>query len=453
MNLRNAALLLTPAFLLGSCFLPKLKVDETAGGGSGGADVTSAGKSSGTAGKTSGGAGKSSGGANSNGGEAGSGNGDAGTSEPGTGGAQPGAGAGGAPSGGAPGGGAPSGGAPNGGAGGALNMAGAPAGGAAGAPSNPLLDVKKTAGCGKDPVLHNFDGTTVTLVPGTISAKATIMTSGTKATMCADSVCGAWTYNRDYYVTLPTGYDNNKAYPLVFEGPGCGGTGTSVYPLTGPTGPNVNNTVIRVGLTPPPNAIGHSTNPNQGCFDDKEGDDSVDFPFYENLRDTLRIAICYDENRVFASGNSSGSFLANELGCKYTGNTAGYAIRAVLPNDGGLPNDPKFEPTCTTKPMAGLWVAETGDQENLFSGTTFAVSRAMGVNGCTATSYATATFQNFPIGGGQGNGVCQQIQGCNPLYPLVVCALNDANHGSNDMTAEPAFSTFISMFSAPPFTN
>ena len=35
--------------------------------------------------------------------------------------------------------------------------------------------------------------------------------------------------------------------------------------------------VVRVGLTPAPNSIGHGTNENQGCFDDKEGDDSVDW--------------------------------------------------------------------------------------------------------------------------------------------------------------------------------
>lgn len=38
--------------------------------------------------------------------------------------------------------------------------------------------------------------------------------------------------NREYYVWLPAGYDPTRAYPLVFEGPGCGGKGTDVYPFT-----------------------------------------------------------------------------------------------------------------------------------------------------------------------------------------------------------------------------
>ncbi len=202
--------------------------------------------------------------------------------------------------------------------------------------------------------------------PGQTSGKQTMTTSGTKPAGCADSVCGAWTYPRDYYVTLPKGYVNNKAYPIVFEGPGCGGQGTDVYGLNDPTAGNtgnVNNTVIRVGLTPPPNAIGHATNPNQGCFDDKEGDSSVDWVFYENLYDKLASTICFDKNRVFASGNSSGAWFSNELGCKYAGDPT-RPVRGIMPNTGGLPTTPAPQvTTCSSKPMAGMWVGENMDPE------------------------------------------------------------------------------------------
>jgi hypothetical protein len=210
--------------------------------------------------------------------------------------------------------------------------------------------------------------------------------------------------------------------------------------------------VIRIGLTPPPNAIVHSTNPNQGCFDDKEGDDSVDFVLYENLRDSLKTELCYDDNRVFAGGNSSGAYLGNELGCKYAGNTQGYAIRGVLANTGGLPSQPQYEPTCTNKPMAGMWIHETLDSTQPFSGNVFAINRAMVVNGCTASDYSTASFQNFPIAGVADN-TCKQILGCPAIYPLVVCAIPGTNHASHDAIANPGFSTFLLMFSNAPFVN
>jgi hypothetical protein len=306
-----------------------------------------------------------------------------------------------------------------------------------------VTKVVKTTGCGKDP--GQAIGTTV---------MATIPTMGTKATSCADAQCGAWSYPRDYYVTLPVGYEKTRAYPLVLEGPGCGGTGIDVYPLSnginGFSSNNVDNTVIRVGLTPPPNTIGHATNPNQGCFDDKEGDDSVDFVFYETLYDRLAGQLCFDKNRVFASGNSSGSWLGNELVCKYAGDAA-RPVRGVLVNAGGFSNDPKYTPTCTTKPMAGMWVYNLGEPTTQTSGDKLAIARAMKVNGCTiGTTVETTQLDNFPIGGGMPETTCKKIQGCPDLYPLVVCERPGSPQTGNDDVVNPGFSTFIKLFENPP---
>ena len=344
-----------------------------------------------------------------------------------------------------------SGSAPVAGAGGSVPVAGAggqSVGGAGGTPGaggasgDAILSVVKTAGCGVDPAMANFQaGMTV---------KVTIPTSGTKMTGCADhGVCGAWSYNRDYYVTLPVGYDKTKAYPLVLEGPGCGGNGSGVYPLTGATGPNADNTVIRVGLTPPPNDINHATNPNQGCFDDKEGDDSVDWVFYENLYDKLAGQICFDKNRVFSTGDSSGAWFSNEVGCKYAGD-ATRPIRGILPNTGGLPTDPKYVPTCTNNPMAGIWVGETADPENAFSGNVVGINRAIKVNQCTGGDWGTTPTENFPIGGGNADTVCKKISGCPQKYPLVVCLISGNAHQSHASIANPAFTTFLKLFQNTP---
>jgi hypothetical protein len=339
-------------------------------------------------------------------------------------------------------------------AGGGTTGGGTAGGGAAGTGGssplpdpNEILKVKPSAGCGKDATQDTG-----------IFVKYTMQTSGTKDANCADKLngvpkCGDWSVPRDYYVWLPPNYDKTKAYPLVFQAPGCGGIGTNVYslsPSNTDVGVGVNGTVIRVGLTPPPNSIGHGTNENQGCFDDKEGDDSVDFVFYENLIDKLKTELCYDENRVFANGNSSGAWLANELGCKYAGDTKGYAIRGVVVNTGGLPSQIEFSPTCTTKPMAGFWVGEINDVADSFAADRFAIARAMKVNQCTiGTSLDSATLENFPIGGGNPDTTCKRVLGCPEQYPLVACRLPGNQHGGHEDVINPGFAAFLQVLASP----
>jgi poly(3-hydroxybutyrate) depolymerase len=320
--------------------------------------------------------------------------------------------------------GAPNGGSPDAGAAGISN------GGAAGV-GNDITDVVKSAGCG-------------TTFAGVSGAKVTIQTSGVKDANCADKLqdgtpkCGPWSTPRDYYVYLPQDYDKNRAYPLVFDLPGCGATGLDVYSLG-----NAQDNVIRVGLTPGPNSLGHGTNPGQGCFDAREGDDNIDFVFYENLVDKLKGELCFDRNRVFAAGDSLGAWMADELGCHYAGDAL-HPIRGVLANDGGLPTQVAYKPTCSGQPMAGMWVHDVGDAETPFISAKAAIKQAMAVNGCTiGTDYDTAQFQNYPIGGGNPIVTCQKMMGCPALYPLVVCPLPGNDHSRHEAVANPGFGTFL----------
>ncbi len=329
----------------------------------------------------------------------------------------------------------------SGGTGGAAGSAGGAAGqstaGAGGAGTTvDLTKVRPTAGCGLDAA----DFTAGVLV------RQTIATSGTKAVYCADKKCGAWSFPREYFVQLPTVYDKNKAYSLLIEGPGCGGKGNNLYPML----PELAAAVIRVGLSPSVDASPiHATNPNQGCFDDKDGDNSIEWPFYEALWDKLAATLCFDRNRVFAGGNSSGAWLANELGCKYAGD-ATRPVRAVLPNLGGLPTQAQYKPTCTTTPMAGAWVFGTGspDQVNY---DIYAMNRALTANGCTPSglTYQTASFDPFPISATDSTS-CKKFKGCPTVAPLVVCSLSISDYSAHEMVVIPTWATFIKLFSTPP---
>jgi hypothetical protein len=355
-------------------------------------------------------------------------------------------------------------GTPTAGSGASLNEGGATQAGTAGvsgggeaggAPLDPdaILKVRPSPGCGKDPLQQTG-----------VFTKYTIQTSGVKEPNCADHLadntpkCGAWSLARDYYVWLPPDYKNTTPYELVLQGPGCGGNGTNVASLS-PTnddmGSGVNGTVIRVGLSPPPISIGHGTNPGQGCFDDKEGDDSVDLVFYESLIDKLKTELCYDENRVFVSGNSSGAWLANELACKYAGDQKGHAIRGVITDGGGLPNQPQFSPTCSNAPRAGFWVWTSNDFDNVPDpGVKFAIARAMKANGCVASSdyddaVAKGVISFYPVGAGIDDAACGLIKGCPSQYPLVACVLKGSGQSAPKDPFNPGAATFLKALAAP----
>jgi hypothetical protein len=75
----------------------------------------------------------------------------------------------------------------------------------------------------------------------------------------------------------------------------------------------------------------------------------------------------------------------------------------------------------------------------------------MGVNKCAQTTFATAVYANFPIGGNNADTVCKRIQNCPDLYPLVVCLIPGNQHAGHDNVANPGFGTFISLFEKAPF--
>jgi hypothetical protein len=300
----------------------------------------------------------------------------------------------------------------------------------------PITNVVPSDGCGKPPA-------------GTGLQHATIPTMGVKDADCADhlngkKVCGPWSTPRDYLVYLPANYDPNKPYPLILSAPACGGNSGGIYQLASP------DAVIRVGISPGPNSLGHGTNENQGCFDDKEGDDSIDWVFYEALYDRLNAEICFDRNRLFASGDGSGAWFSNELGCKYAGDPR-RPVRGVMVNMGGLPTDPKQVPTCSSAAMAGMWVNDVSNVEVPFANDQVAIARAMSHGTCTlGTDYDSASFENFPIGGGRPDDTCKRILGCDQLYPLVVCLLQGNPQTNDSFVVNPGFTAFIKSFESAP---
>jgi hypothetical protein len=236
-----------------------------------------------------------------------------------------------------------------------------------------------------------------------------------------------------------------QAVPAGPRRTGCGGSGNNLYNIKA-----FDSTVIRVGLTPSAVwQVFHATSPNQGCFDDREGDDSVDFAFYEALYDRLAATLCFDRRRVFAAGNSTGATLANELGCKYAGD-AKRPVRGIMVKSGGLPSDPSGKPTCTTAPMAGMWIHQVGDTAFPFTGNIFAMNRALNVDGCTppGVSYATAMFDPFPLSSDTTS--CKKYRGCPESSPMIVCPVAGSARDPAANLVPTAWPAFVALFDALP---
>jgi hypothetical protein len=274
-----------------------------------------------------------------------------------------------------------------------------------------------------------------------------LLTEGKKAPDCADQLpngtpkCGSWSAQREFRVYLPQGYDPAKPYPLVIEGPGCGGRADQVYTING----NAQNTVIRVGIAPGPKSTGHATCPECGCFDDREGDDSIDWVFYERLYDKLNAELCFDRNRLFVGGSLSGGTLANELSGKYAGDSL-RPVRGALVYGASLPTEPAYLPAFSEAPLAGIWVHEVMSTTTPFENTERAVTRAMQLANCAGGDYQHAQLESFPVGFGVPDGTCQRIVGCDSLYPLVVCPLSGRAQGVHDLEVNNGFSTFLGLF-------
>ncbi|HEY0714501.1 MAG TPA: hypothetical protein VGF45_17585 [Polyangia bacterium] len=299
------------------------------------------------------------------------------------------------------------------------------------APEPSIMAVVPSPGCGKP--------------PGPIGLQ-TIPTMGIKPADAADTKSGPWSYEREYFVKLPANYDRNRRYPLVFQATGCNRRANNVLDFND----NADDTVITVGLTPPPVEIGHSeVGASVRCFDDKDKY-SVDVVFYENLYDRLAEQFCFDRNRVFFSGRNGGGWLADELSCKYAGDPT-RPIRAVLSDPGGLPLDPRLHPGCSNRPRAGMWVHEEYVATGPYSARKHAINRAMSANQCEELIVDRAKFDPFPIGGGHPDSTCLKIRGCPELYPLVVCERPELGRFVNDEVAKPGFTTFIEVLSRAPF--
>jgi hypothetical protein len=206
--------------------------------------------------------------------------------------------------------------------------------------------------------------------------------------------------NRFYWLRLPAGYDPDHAYPTVFIGPGCGESGSAPIPIQSAS----KETAILVGL-----------NGYMDCFN-HDAADTPDLRYFDATVAELEATACVDTSHLFVTGFSSGSWLANYLGC-----ARGNELRAQASVAGGLPPIP---PTCTG-PIPAMFAVDMGDPHNSPATVKLALQRVLTANGCGTET----TPYDFGV-----PSPCVQYQGCMPGFPVVYCETTGVGHADQSTT-------------------
>jgi poly(3-hydroxybutyrate) depolymerase len=246
-----------------------------------------------------------------------------------------------------------------------------------------------SAGCGKAPALS--DGT------------HTIQSGG---------------QNRSYILRLPTNYNNNQAYRLVFSFHWVGGTAEQVD--NGSTsGIQWSYYGLRVDQYGKGNTIFVAP---QGISNGWGNSGGQDITFVDNMIKTIEAGLCVDTTELFASGFSYGASMTYALAC-----ARATVFRGVIVYSGGVLSG------CDggNQPIAYFGIHGLRDTTLPISGGRSMRDRFVGNNGCTR--------QNPPEPAqGSLTHVVTWYSGCKAGYPVVWGAF-DGPHAPNavDGSADP----------------
>ena len=149
---------------------------------------------------------------------------------------------------------------------------------------------------------------------------------------------------RTYALSVPTGYDEYRGYPLVFVLHSGGRTGASTRDY------------FKFESFAADKAVFVYPDGEGGNWDlDSPTANKKDVALFDALVVELESKLCVDTTRVFATGSSMGAYLTNQLGCR-----RGDVLRAIAPHAGGGPwetggtYDADGHLACAQKPVAAM---------------------------------------------------------------------------------------------------
>ena len=235
--------------------------------------------------------------------------------------------------------------------------------------------------------------------PGTTSDAPPTPTSG-----CGKASAGRGNFTidvagtpRTYVVKVPTAYDMNKPYRLIFAWHGKSGSAAQT----------AQGGYYRLETLSAGSAIfvaGDGFTPDEGW----PNTNGRDVAFAKALLEWMRSNYCVDNSRIFSVGMSYGGIMSNTLGCQM-----GDVFRAITPMSGSGPRTTGGT-VCIGRPAA--WLAH-GMADDTVS---FASGQASRDHWRTVNHCADAADPVAPV-------PCVAYQGCDPGYPVHWCEF-DGGH-------------------------
>jgi len=212
---------------------------------------------------------------------------------------------------------------------------------------------------------------------------------------------------RTYVVRVPTGYDPQRRYPVVYQQHGCS-----------PAAERENNNVP-VHAQAGTNAIIVRGRATGQCWDTSAA--GVDVAFWDAMLAEVEATWCIDPTKRYLTGYSSGAFMTHRLGC-----IRADKIRAIATIAGG-----QAESASCTGTVAAVLIHDTNDGTVNVSASAAARDSLIARNGCGT---ATTPTSHSP---------CVEYGGCAPGKPVVWCQTSGRNHDRQDAFAGPVFWDFF----------
>lgn len=179
---------------------------------------------------------------------------------------------------------------------------------------------------------------------------------------------------RTFGLYVPTTYNPNKGYPLIFALHGDGGDGAGARASMKLEGPAREQAVFVY-----PDGRNKSWD-----LDTMPPEKNPDVLFFDSVVAKLGESLCLARGRVFVTGHSNGAYMANQLGC-----WRGGVVRAIAPHSGGGPYDSTNKTyddsgnlVCPGSPVAALIVHGKSDGVVAPSEGDFSLGHWKRVNGC-----------------------------------------------------------------------
>jgi polyhydroxybutyrate depolymerase len=234
---------------------------------------------------------------------------------------------------------------------------------------------------------------------------------------------------REYILSVPSNYNPNTAYRLIFAWHPWGGSAQQVagngnsgyYGLKGTS----NNQAILVspeGLDFGGMGLGWGNTNGQ------------DIAFLRAMLDRFKADMCIDESRIFSTGFSFGGMMSNAVGC------AGLA-RAVAPMAG---NSTVAGCTNGTQSVAYMGFHGTHDSVVDIAGGRTARDVFVKRNGCTSQTTPSSPSWCDGLASNYQPCMCVTYQGCAAGYPVTWCEYN-ADHQAAPNSG-PTLWSFFSQF-------